>query len=266
MRRLTPADRSALVAYLERDRANNLFHLSNMEQLGFEHPDLRYYGVFAGDEWRGELMLIRSNAGVVWDAPEAIPCLVERLIQEGAGLISGRRDLVEPLLDYLPAGRLDHVVLTHYATVTAPGLRPWPACGERLATLADVEALSDLYAENALHRSAPTHSEQRRRVEQTLTTGGLITLVERDGRVVSAARTSAVGAGMAMIGAVFTLPAYRRRGFARACTGLLSRALLDQSLEPYLNYDPLDPGASRAYRTLGYEDIGEWMLAFLRPA
>ena len=81
---------------------------------------------------------------------------------------------------------------------------------------------------------------------------------------VSAARISAVGHGMAMIGGVVTLPAYRRYGFARACTGLLCRQLLNRGIEPHLTYDPSDPAPTTTYYQLGFADIGEWLLAFLQ--
>jgi predicted GNAT family acetyltransferase len=265
IRRLGLTDRALLIRYLERDRAHNLFHLANMEQLGMEHPDLRYYGAFAGDELVGELMLLRANAGVVWDEPAALPHFAQILLRERAAGLSGRRERVEPLLAQLPDSVVDRVLPAKFAAITAETLRPWAGCGERLATLSDVPAVTELYDQNLLLRTA-AHAENLLRLERTLTTGGLIALVERDGRVVSSARTSGIGHGMAMIGGVVTLPAYRRQGFARACTGLLSRLLLDRRIEPYLTYDPADPAASGAYHSLGFTDIGAWLLAFLKPA
>ncbi len=265
VRRLTLADRAMLIRYLERDRAHHLFHLCNLEQPGMDHPELRYFGAFAGAELVGDLMLLRANAGVAWDTPAVAPHFARILVNEQSGALSGRRDRVEPVLARLPAGMAERSVPAQLAAVRAENLRPWAGRGERMARLSDIDALADLYDQNMLLR-AVSHAENVLRLERTLTTGGLIALVERDGRVVSAARTSAIGRGMAMIGGVATRPDYRRQGFARACTGRLCRILLDQRIEPYLTYDPTNLAASRAYAALGFEDIGAWLLAFLKPA
>jgi len=263
IRRLTPADRQTLIAYLEQDRANNLFHLANLAQNGMEHPDLRYYGAFAGEVLVGELMLMRRSAGVVWDDPACLPPFARLLVEAQIEGISGQRQVVEPLLALRPAGSIERLLPAVFARVTAQTLRGWPPRGERLATPSDVEMLADLYAQN-LFRGDASRAEHKARVERVLATGGLVAFVERHGRAVSAARTSAIGHGLAMIGGVVTTPAFRQQGLARACTGLLSRTLLDLGIAPHLTYDPTDAGASRAYQTLGYEAIGEWLIAFLK--
>jgi len=265
VRRLRPAERVSLVRYLEQDRVNNLYHLANLAQVGMECPDLRYFGAYSGDELLGVLMLMRRNAGVAWHDPAVLSEFVRLMRREGALALSGRRDQVEPLLALLPAGQVRRMVPAHCAGVTPQSLRPWPGCGERLAGMDDMDVLIDLYAQERLLTLA-SREEHRLRLERTLNTGGLIALVERDGLAVSAARTSAIGHGMAMIGGVATLPAYRRRGFARACTGLLSQLLLDQGIEPYLTYDFTDPAASRTYASLGFADVSDWLLTFFQPA
>lgn len=264
-RRLRPTDRAALIRYLEQDRLNNLFPLANLAQVGMEYPELRYFGAYVGDELLGALMLMRHNAGVAWHDPSVLPEFARLLLRERALALSGRRERVEPLLDLLPSGRVRRNVPARCAGVTEQSLRPWPGCGERLAGAGDIEALIELYSADILLTHV-SREEHRQRLERTLNAGGLIVLVERDGLVVSGARTSAVGHGMAMIGSVATLPAYRRRGFARACTGLLSRLLIDQGIEPYLTYDFTDPAASRTYASLGFVDRSDWLLTFFKPA
>jgi GNAT superfamily N-acetyltransferase len=262
VRRLGPADEPTLVAYLERDRANNLFHLANLAQLGMDCPDLRYFGAFDGPALVGELMLMRRSAGVVWDDPDCLPALLDVARRQRAEIFTGQRRGLERLLALLPASAIRERLFTHYARITAQTLRPWRPAGERLATLDDADVLAGLYARNLL-MAGGTRAEHRARIERTLTTGGMIAWIERDGVAVSAARTSAIGYGMAMIGGVVTLPEYRRQGFARACTGLLTRELLGLGVEPYLNYDPSDPAPTACYRRLGYEDFDEWLLIVL---
>lgn len=263
VRPLGPFDTDALVAYLEQDRGNNLFHLANLDQLGIHHPDLRFHGTFdPNGALAGELMLYRSNACLFWQDRRALPLMKAIVMRERVSGVSGNREQVDPLLNLLPEDIIRERIEATFAQVGAGELRPWPACGERLATLDDIDLLADLYARNLLFGRLD-RDKHRARIESVLSTGGVITFVERDGLVVSAARTSAVGHGMAMIGGVLTLPAYRRLGFARACTGLLSRTLIERGIESYLTYDGADPAARRTYQDLGYQAVGEWIIAFL---
>jgi len=263
VRPLEPTDKEQLVAYLEQDPPNNLFHLANLAQLGIEHPDLHYYGAFDDDNTLiGEIMLMRTNAGVFWHDPAALPLFKEIIIRESVSTIAGSREQIDPLLNMLPAGSIRQLVNATYAHATAGGLMSWPTRGEHLATPDDIDLLADLYAHNILFTTLDRAGHQAR-VESVLATGGLIALIKRDGIAISAARTSAIGHGMAMIGGVLTLPAYRRQGFGRACTGLLARRLIEMGVTPHLTYDHNDPAARRTYLGLGFQTIGEWGIAFL---
>lgn len=263
VRPLEPADKEQLVAYLEQDPPNNLFHLANLAQLGFEYPDLHYYGAFDDDGTLiGEIMLMRANAGVFWHDPAALPLFKEIVVRERVRTIAGSREQIEPLLNMLPAGSIRELINATYAHATAGELMPWPRRGEHLATLDDIDLLADLYAHNILFTTL-NRAEHRDRVESVLKTGGLIAFVKRDDIAISAARTSASGHRMAMIGGVLTLPAYHRQGFGRACTGLLARRLIEMGVTPHLTYDHNDPAARRTYLGLGFQTIGEWTIAFL---
>jgi ribosomal protein S18 acetylase RimI-like enzyme len=263
LRRLGQDDVEHLIPYLEGDRLNNLFHLANLDQLGIDHPELRYFGAFHPDDaWAGELMLFRTSAGVFWQDRRVLPLFKDIILRERTSAISGQKNQVDPLLNLLPDAHISQRIDATFAAVSAGDLRPWPERGERVATLDDVDLLTDLYARNLLFGRLD-RDKHRARVESVLTTGGIITLAERDGLAVSAARTSAIGHGMAIIGGVMTLPAYRRMGFARACTGLLSQQLIERGVESCLNYDRGDLAASRTYQGLGYRTIGSWTIAFL---
>jgi GNAT superfamily N-acetyltransferase len=261
--RLGVHDLGPLVRYLEHDRRNNLFLLANLDQLGMEHPALRYFcAKDAQGAWAGVLMLLRSTAGLCWRDRRALPSLKDIFLREQASALSGQQSQVDPFLNLLPDAAIGERLAATYATVSSTGLRAWSEQGERLATLDDLDLLADLYTRNLLFGRLD-RDRRRARIESILTTGGVITLVERNGLAVSAARTSAVGFGMAMIGGVLTLPAYRQQGLARACVGLMSRRLIELGIEPCLLYNERDPAASRTYLGLGYQFIDWWTVAFL---
>ncbi|HWO94267.1 MAG TPA: GNAT family N-acetyltransferase [Dehalococcoidia bacterium] len=82
-----------------------------------------------------------------------------------------------------------------------------------------------------------------------------------DGRLVAAAGTHVVGPtqGIAVVGNVFTHPAHRGRGFAKATTSAVTAALLERCSDVVLTVDPSNTPAVEAYRALGYEHVCEIM-------
>lgn len=79
-----------------------------------------------------------------------------------------------------------------------------------------------------------------------------------DGRLIAAAGTHVVSKedGVAVIGNVFTHPAYRNRGRAALVTGAVTRDLLASCREVVLSVDPRNVPAVRAYERLGYREVG----------
>jgi GNAT superfamily N-acetyltransferase len=262
LRRLMPADRETLAAYLLRDPSNNIIQLANLEQYGLDRPGVRFFGAFEGRALVGELMCFR-HGGVCWNSDAALTPFAELLQQRQMEALYGSAGYVLPLLRLLPAADRGPVIETAFCDVTRESLQAWPARDERLARAADLGRLADFYALNLLSTNQ-TWSEHFRRLERTLYSGGMIALLERDGVVVSAGRVATLGYGMAMISSVVTRPAYRGQGFATACTGLLSRMLLDLGFTPHLCYDRADPVAARIYHRLGYQVRGDWVHVLLR--
>lgn len=261
IRRLGQSDVPAVVGFLERDAPNNLFLLANLAQWGISSPYLRYFGAFRQDHLVGVLMFFRHSAGVYWEDPGALPPFAALFQQTSVTALSGCRRQIEPWMPFLPPAVPERTLYGMFAVLPPGNLCPWPARGERLAVPDDVDLLAELYGRNLLF-THQAREEQRRRLLEILETGGKIAFVERDGRAVSAARTSAIGHGMAMIGGVVTLPNYRRQGYATACTGLLSQELIASGYTPYLVYNPRDPAASRVYQRLGFQPYDEWIVLF----
>jgi GNAT superfamily N-acetyltransferase len=261
VRRLGRPDVPAMTAFLERDAPNNLFLLANLVQWGISSPYLRYFGAFRQGELVGVLMFFRHSAGICWEDADALPLFGAIFQQASVTALSGCRRQIEPWMPFLPPAVPERTLHGVFAVLSPGDLRPWPARGERLATPDDVDTLVELYGRNLLF-TYQAREEHRRRLLETLEAGGKIAFIERDGRAVSAARTSAIGHGMAMIGGVVTLPNYRGQGYATACTGLLSQELIASGHTPYLVYNPGDPAASRVYQRLGFQPYDEWIVMF----
>ncbi len=77
-------------------------------------------------------------------------------------------------------------------------------------------------------------------------------------RLVAVAGTHALAPAdsIAVVGNVFTHPAYRGRGLGTLVTGAVTKELLVSCREVVLSVDPGNAAAVHAYRRLGYRDAG----------
>lgn len=78
-----------------------------------------------------------------------------------------------------------------------------------------------------------------------------------EGRLVAIAGTHVVSRheGVAVIGNVFTHPAYRGNGYATMATSAVSQVLLEFCDHVVLTVDPSNAPAIRAYQNLGYQEM-----------
>ncbi|MEP7215234.1 MAG: GNAT family N-acetyltransferase [Anaerolineaceae bacterium] len=78
-----------------------------------------------------------------------------------------------------------------------------------------------------------------------------------EGRLVAVAGTHVVSRqeGVAVVGNVFTHPAYRGRGYATAATSAVTQTLLSYCEHVVLTVDPTNSPAVAAYAKLGYREV-----------
>ena len=129
--------------------------------------------------------------------------------------------------------RRTFVPVHEVATVTLSGL--------------DIRKLNSLYgSEGGPSYYVPDHIDN-----------GVYRGVVRDGRLVAAAGTHVVSRheGVAVVGNVFTHPAYRGHGFATAATSAVTEALLEYCDHVVLTVDPNNTPAVAAYAKLGYREV-----------
>ena len=84
--------------------------------------------------------------------------------------------------------------------------------------------------------------------------------IMHEGRLLSAASSTAENAYSAMIVGVFTLPDYRRRGFAELLIRKITAELLAEGRIPTLFHE--DPRAAALYERVGFTQQGEYSLLF----
>jgi len=218
--------------------------------LGQLQPDL-----FARSEWwsargaQGQALLLHSQGGLgsalfALGAPEALEALLR--------LHPGPR---HTFLTGQPA-QLD-VMLRHYhlppdnamvrLQVDRNSFRPVVGQARRLRG-------SDVRDVNRLYRADGTPAfYTSENIEDAVYYGGY-----QDGRLVAVAGTHVVtqAEGIGVVGNVFTHPAYRGRGLGTLVTSAVTRDVLASCREAVLSVDPGNEYALRAYRRLGFREVG----------
>lgn len=256
IRKLFATDTPELLAVLRGDPRNNLFLIGNLLTMGIREPDLEYWGCDAQGRLAGVLMRYRAN-WALYDAGDADFAAMAAVVDRhpaGARAITGEYGLVSRLWEHIRNYEASEDHRSHFAVMQAMSEAPH-AQQARRATEPDLPGLAALYAE------AGEMSRDEVSLRRVLTHGRIF-VAEDGGRIVSAALTNAETPEMAMIGGVFTLPAWRNRGHATACMRALCRDLLRQRLQPCLFYD--NPRAGSVYRRLGFQEVGTWRLLRLR--
>lgn len=104
----------------------------------------------------------------------------------------------------------------------------------------------------------------RLRLRHALNTQYILALEAPDGAYVSKAGTNAVGFGFAQIGGVFTPPAARRRGYARAVVSALAEKILQGGRRPVLFVKKENGAAAALYHSLGFRKICGYTIAYFR--
>lgn len=263
VRRLYERDRARLYELLNQDEGYALFLRAHLEQVPLTSGIMRYWGQFQAGELEGALKLAGSRAAIYAPVGVDILPLAKRAARERVTFTMGRPDLVDTLLSLYDAQAIERRD-DHYLALCANPVAPIvlrDAATIRRATICDLDALVDLY--RGTDGFEQTSDDLLRRTLTMRTTELRTYIVEHDGRVVAGASTSAETPTAAMIGAVWTAPGARNRGFATAVVGALVRELAAEGMRSYLFYLRDNAAAARVYVKDGFSVVGEWSVAYL---
>jgi predicted GNAT family acetyltransferase len=86
----------------------------------------------------------------------------------------------------------------------------------------------------------------------------IVLAAEEGGVLVGKAGTNARGFGVDQVGGVYTLPERRGRGVASALMAALLAEIGSSGKKPALFVKPTNAPARALYRSLGFEDIGDY--------
>lgn len=256
IQKLTAIHTEAVLAFLAKRPAENVFLIGDIEVYGFDNPIQDVWGQFEDNELIAILLRYDRNFIPYSEGAYDIEPFA-RIINsyEGPIEVSGLASVVEAILPHIKRAVKKHSE-TYYAKC------------EALAY--DVERCDDVlyltapqYAENIdMLTSIPefqhaTMTVETRERAESYKTGRTYVYMKEDVMVASASST-AENSKSAMIVGVGTRPGYERNGYATRCMETLCSELLAEGKMICLFYD--NPKAGNIYKRLGFVDIGMWTM------
>ena len=263
IRKLHEGDRAALNDLLSSTPEVNLYAQGNADVLGFARDFCEFFGDFDREgqmrgyanrymvgwavfgqtsaDFAGLAALVDADPGAqrLQDNPGGVPSLLPFLRRYYAA-----RDEEQELM------RLDRA---HFRPADAPA-----GVIVRRATLDDLPALVGIYSDAGSLSRTPAGTERPLR-DGTVYVAEVG--IEHKKAIVGSALTNAQSTTMAMVGGVYTDPAFRGRGLGQAVTSALCAELLSLDLVPVLYWHA--PDAGHVYAKLGFRRIGFWRSVWL---
>lgn len=250
---LSPCDDiGELIQFLQIDYANNLYFFTYLDENGINPENHIMVGKINGEIVIAILItpvhcsISSSNIDYIEQAAEQIPPL-------SSLHVVGRSDYVEKLLSIGEGPERDQHEYS-LCQLSVGSTSNNPRHNSTGASHADLRELVQFYSNNDMLYDA------KGRLPGILN-WGRVHYVRHNRKIVSCALTTTETDDAAMIGAVFTNPEHRNRGYASSCLMRLCRELIKQKKTPYLFYKTEDLHLESLYKRLGFEKIGDWVLA-----
>ena len=285
LRILAPGDEAVLEAFLLQRIASSMFLLGNSRAVGLSDSGKRFHGTYAaafvadamvgvvGHFWNGNSILEVPPV----HAAELCAYAIKQSGRLLAGLL-GPANQVAAALTGLGLGptqlRLDSIESLFRLSLDelrVPSQLASGAVHARAARTSDLELLTAwrvAYSIEALNEPDTGELfESSRAAEERGIADGQIWVAEVDGTPVATSGFNASVAEAVQIGGVYTPPALRSRGYARAA---LAQSLLDaraRGIASSLLFTGDDNlAAQHAYQALGFERIGDYRITMLTSA
>jgi predicted GNAT family acetyltransferase len=266
MRMLKNSEIEALLSYVYKDEAYNIFIIGDAENFGLEGEHVSV-AVFESDG-RWECVVLRYEKYFVvysqtddYDA-NAVAAFINGHEYRG---INGKNSVIVKLVPYFPElshrktilARCDAVGKMDMSCPKGIAIRPIVSCevGTAVSLYCQIPEFRDQYLGN--------EKEQTASLKLALLSGATAIGAFAGGRLVSFAMASAQNSHSAMITSVCTHRDFLRRGLATCALTELCRKAFESGLKFLcLFYD--NPQAGRIYERVGFHSIGAY--AMLTPA
>ena len=283
VRLLGSGDESLLFSFLERHLESSVFLVGNAERGGLVDRGEPLQATYAANVRDGAVTAVAahgSNGNVLVQGSEGLEDAARAAVKASGRAVKG---IIGPLalvhrartalgLDGAPVARCldDKLFVLELSALELPALLAdsdvafrVPSESEAKAPLASWRAA---YHEEVLGSVRTPELEERafHEVERWRVSGNSWVLTRR-GELVAYTGFNAKTRGIVQVGGVYTPPAFRRNGYARAAVAASLLLAREQGATRSTLFTGVDnEGAVRAYTTLGYRAVGDFCLLLLR--
>lgn len=279
VRVLAPADEPALRVFLVPRATSSMFLLSNSRAAGLvdEGKPLQgtYVGAFEADELVGVAAHFWNGMVVVQAPTELVRDLATHAVARSGRAIAGFSGTADQVAVArgafeLPAPKLDEVEALHVLVLADLQIPDALVRGDVACRRAGVTEKPLLAAwrraysvETLGARDGDDLAAKAAREIDQLVAASRVWVLEHAGETVAMTAFNAAIPGMAQVGGVYTPPALRGRGYARAVVaGSLVDARDRDGIERAILFTA-SPAAARAYDAIGFRRIGDYALVLL---
>lgn len=246
-------DVDELIPFLKQDYANNLYFFTYIREIAGSDPQV---SVLVGRE-SGRMVLAALTTPIHFCITALDDVYIEmaarRLPEIESIHVLGKAEPVRKILGIIktPVRKIESYILCR---LSPDRLADQKAGESQKAGGEDLADLICFYQANDMLLNCES------RLEAVLG-WGTIYLLRQDGRIVSCALTTTETKDSAMLGAVFTEPDYRRKGYSSSCCVGLCRELAEKGKDVYLFYKNSDASLAEMYGRLGFQPADSWVLA-----
>ncbi|MCP3740193.1 GNAT family N-acetyltransferase [Rossellomorea sp. BNER] len=257
IRKLTKDDNEKCQNLIQQKPAENLFIIGDIEAYGYEQDFQSLWGDF-NDQGDLNAVLLKYEENFIpfsltdFDAKG----FADIINQAECRFLSGLKDVTAKIEPFLTK-KIKQKRKLYYAKCTNDEkLQGIDTSFVKNAEVEDLEKLVNLLKSIPEFESALLDVKSKKRsMEKGVSRSYYI---ERDGKMISSASTTAENSMSAMIVGVCTDHDNKKKGYASQCMTKLCQEVLDEGKELCLFYD--NPDAGKIYKRLGFEDIGFWMM------
>lgn len=242
-----------LVPFLKLDYANNLYFFTYINEILSRKSDVNVLIGKLNEKIVISLLITPIHCCISSTNIEYIDLITDQLPPITSVHVLGRCDFVEKLIQVTNGpDREKH--LYSFSKLTSMSLPFKQKTSSIKASKSDLNDLIEFYNNNDMLINGETRLTP-------ILTWGKIYFIRKDNKIVSCALTTTETNDAAMIGAVFTKPGHRNKGYAKDCILNLCRELVSNNKIPYLFYESGSLLLTKMYESLGFSKINSWMLA-----
>ncbi|MGE5474442.1 MAG: GNAT family N-acetyltransferase [Ignavibacteriales bacterium] len=266
IRLLTNADKGIIQEYIDRNHMETTFLFGNVEHYGIDNTDKTlfrcgdYYGYFDRQSLKGIIPFYNLGSCIPhFEDDKALPEIIDLVKnQKTFTYLIGVEKVIKPIYEAIKDYRTtkennksSYMLNNNFTPFTAQDTIIYDATTEE--RFIDFIAESDKDSHRDRAREEVISSITQKSPDEDFL------LLEKEGKLVSQACIQAVTSRFNQIGAVFTLPEERGKGYAKTVVSELCERIIDRNKIPSLFVRKNNTPAVKAYQSLGFKHYMDYL-------